>query len=93
MNTNSDAFENELRALQRRGLPADWRDDILRAATVPSRTPRWLITGWSAAWAAIVVMYFTTPAEPLTPAVSAQTPATMRWEERAALIEDLLAAN
>ncbi|HBJ82733.1 MAG TPA: hypothetical protein DDZ88_02435 [Verrucomicrobiales bacterium] len=93
MNTNFDAFENDLRALRRRELPPEWRADILRAAQSASRTPRWLVAGWSIAWAAIWVMYLTTPAEPDTPPSTAHETPTLRWEERAALIENLLAAN
>jgi hypothetical protein len=96
MNTNHDAFENDLRALQRRELPAQWRDEILSAAKTiksASRTPRWLVIGWSAAWAAILMMYFTTPAEPEAPPHSVQTNPAVLWEERTALIEKLLASN
>ncbi len=96
MNTNHDAFENDLRALQRRELPAAWRDEILSAAKTikpTSRTPRWLVVGWSVAWAAILMMYFTTPAEPETPPHSAHRVPLMPLEQRAALIDALLASN
>jgi|UniRef100_UPI003784636D hypothetical protein len=89
MNTNFDTFENDLQALRRSELPAAWRDAMFPA----TRTPRWLLAGWSAAWAAILVMYFTTPAEPDAPPSTAHETPTLRWEERAALIENLLAAN
>lgn len=96
MNTNPDAFENDLRALRRRELPAAWRDEILSAAKTPptaTRTPRWLIAGWSAAWAAILLMYFTTPAEPDTRTRSVRHVPMLRLDERAALIDSLLASN
>lgn len=108
MNTNHDPFENDLRALQRRSLPESWRDEMLQAAataaatsTPPAparrvaRTPRWLVAGWSVAWAATLVLYFTTPAEPETPATagSGSAPAPLLWQERSATIAALLAAN
>jgi hypothetical protein len=96
MNMNPDAFENDLRALQRRELPAAWRDEILSAAKTVKpapRTPRWLVAAWSAAWAAILVMYFTTPAEPDTETRSARLSQVLRFDERAALIDALLASN
>jgi hypothetical protein len=98
MNTNHDPFENELRALHRRNLPDSWRDEVLQAAaSTPrvTRTPRWLVAGWSAAWAAILVMYFTTPAEPEI-SQTAHVPSTappLLWQQRAAAIAALLAAN
>ena len=96
MNTNPDAFENDLRALQRREMPAAWRDEILSAAKTirpAPRTPRWLVAGWSAAWAAILVMYFTTPAESGKPSQSARHAPVMQLDQRAALIDALLASN
>jgi len=96
MNTNPDAFENDLRALRRRELPPAWRDDVLSAAKTPpaaTRTPRWLIAGWSVAWAAILVMYFTTPAESDTRTRSVRQVPVLRLDERAALIDALLASN
>jgi len=98
MNPNPDTFENALSALQRRPLPAAWRDEMLQvAAQKPrvTRTPHWLMTGWSLAWAAILVMYFTTPAEPTTPQTAGKSEAAppLLWQQRAAAIEALLAAN
>lgn len=96
MNTNHDAFENDLQALSRRHLPAAWRDEILNAveASRPTlRTPRWLVVGWSMAWAVILMMYFTTPAEPYTPPHSAHSVPVMPLGQRAALIDALLASN
>ena len=96
MNTNHDAFENDLRALQRRELPTTWRDEILSAAKTikpASRTPRWLVAAWSAAWAAILIMYFTTPAEPDTQPHAVHAAPVLRLDERAALIDALLASN
>ena len=93
MNTNFDAFENDLQALRRSELPAAWRDVLLPALKPAKRTPRWLVAGWSVAWVAILVMYLTTPAEPDAPPSTAHAAPTLRWEARAALIENLLAAN
>ena len=98
MNSNPDPFENDLRALVRCELPSAWRDEMLQAAAqTPQvvRTPRWLQTGWSLAWAAILVMYFTTPAEPSAPQAAGMSEAAppMLWQQRAAAIEALLAAN
>ena len=98
MNPNPDPFENALSALQRRTLPAEWRDEMLQAAAQPPRVahaPRWLVAGWSLAWAAILVMYFTTPAESSAPqtAGKSETAPPMLWQQRAAAIEALLAAN
>ncbi|MFN0079891.1 MAG: hypothetical protein ACKVY0_25785 [Prosthecobacter sp.] len=95
MNTNPDAFENDLRALKRRALPEGWRNEMLQRAKPAIRTPRWLVAGWSVAWAAILAMYFTMPTESATqrsPAMSNTAP-TMLWQQRAATIEALLAAN
>ena len=98
MNPHPDSFENALSALQRRPLAAAWRDEMLKTAAQKSRvvrTPRWLLVGWSLAWAATLVLYFTTPAEPAaTPAANMSQAATpMLWQQRAAAIEALLAAN
>ncbi|WP_395753140.1 hypothetical protein [Prosthecobacter sp.] len=108
MNLKPDAFENDLRALRRRALPDEWRNEMLHAAataaarTAPppasrlaDRTPRWLVAGWSLAWAATVVMYFTTPAEPTAPQAAATNDTTppLLWQQRAATIDALLAAN
>jgi hypothetical protein len=98
MNTHPDPFENSLSALQRRPLPAEWRDEMLRSAAQKprvARTPRWLVAGWSLAWAAILVMYFTTPAEPSAPQTAgmSETAPPMLWQQRAVTIEALLAAN
>jgi hypothetical protein len=98
MNPNPDPFENDLRALQRRALPAEWRDAMLQAAAQPpraARTPRWLVAGWSLAWAATLVMYFTTPAEPAAPQAAGMSgiASPLLWQQRAAAIEALLAAN
>ena len=98
MNSNPDPFENDLRALVRRELPSGWRDEMLQAAAQTPRvagTPRWLLAGWSLAWAATLMMYFTTPAEPFAPKTSSMSEATppLLWQQRAAVIEALLAAN
>jgi len=98
MNTNPDPFENALSALQRRTLPAEWREEMLQAAARKprvARTPRWLLAGWGMAWATTLVMYFTTPAETSTPQAARinDIAPPMLWQQRAAAIEALLAAN
>jgi len=98
MNPNPDPFETALSALQRREIPTGWRDEMLQAAAQTprvARTPRWLVAGWGLAWAATLVLYFTTPAEPAAPqtAPMGQTAAPLLWQQRAAAIEALLAAN
>lgn len=98
MNANPDPFENDLRALQRRTLPPEWRAEMLHAAAQPprvARTPRWLLAGWGLAWAATLVLYFTTPAEPSAPQAAGMSHPTppLLWQQRAAVIEALLAAN
>lgn len=99
MSTNHESFENELSALRRRELPAEWKAEMLGpAAPAPTlpRAPRWLVAGWSVAWAAILLMYFTTPAEP-APLPQAGQPAlgaaSTLWAGRTATIESLLATN
>lgn len=96
MNMNHDAFENDLHALRRRDLPAAWREEILGAVKTirpAPRPPRLLVAGWSAAWAAIALMYFTTPAESETPSPSVRRAPVLRLDQRAALIDALLASN
>jgi hypothetical protein len=98
MNPHPDSFENALSALQRRPLPAAWRDELLQAAAQKPRvahTPRWLLAGWSLAWAATLVLYFTTPAEPTAPQAAhmSNAAAPLLWQQRVATIEALLAAN
>ncbi|WP_395742228.1 hypothetical protein [Prosthecobacter sp.] len=105
MNPNPDPFENALGALRRRELPTAWRDEMLQtattaAATAPAaprtaRTPRWLVAGWSLAWAATVILFFGTPAEeaPQSTALSRGAAPALLWQQRAAQIEALLAAN
>ncbi len=99
MNTNHDPFEDDLRALQCRKLPDSWRDEMLQAAAAQTpraaRTPRWLVVGWSVAWAAILMMYFTTPAEPSAPQAAgiSDTAPPVLWQQRAAAIKALLAVN
>lgn len=102
MNPEPDPFESTLRALQRRPLPAQWRHEMLQAATVvpaglPPRTPRWLLAGWGLAWAATLALYLGTPAEPQpavpSAALGAATPPTQLWQQHRADIEALLAVN
>lgn len=102
MNPEPAPFENTLRALQRRPLPAEWRQEILQAASLapvpsqPARTPRWLLAGWGLAWAATLVLYLGTPAEPPPAAPAAfgtSTPPARLLQQHSAEIEALLAAN
>jgi hypothetical protein len=98
MNSTPDPFEDDLRALQRRPLPPEWRAEMLQAAAQTphvSHTPRWLLAGWGLAWAATLVLYFTTPAEPSAPQAAdmSHTSPPLLWQQRAAVIEALLAAN
>ncbi|MBB5034512.1 hypothetical protein [Prosthecobacter vanneervenii] len=101
MNPEPDPFENTLRALQRRPLPAEWRQQILQAAFLapvpsqPARTPRWLLAGWGLAWAATLVLYLGTPAEPqpLSSSALTTTPPARLLQQHSAEIEALLAAN
>lgn len=98
MNTNPDPFENALSALPRRPLPPEWRDEMLQAAAQKPRvvrTPRWLLAGWGLSWAATLVMYFTTPAEPSAPQAGSMSNIAppLLWQQRAAAIEALLAVN
>ncbi len=98
MNSNPDPFETALSALQRRKLPDSWRDEMLQAAAKTPRivrTPRWLVAGWSLAWAATLAMCFTMPAEPSSPHAAgvSDTAPPVLWQQRAAAIEALLAVN
>ncbi|MCB1279623.1 hypothetical protein [Prosthecobacter sp.] len=100
MKTNHDSFENDLLALRRRELPGHWRDEMLQAAATEttrhgSRTPRWLVAGWSLAWAAILLMYHTMPSEPQTRIAPSpdNLSAAALWQQHNAAIEALLAAN
>ena len=73
---NDDEFEKKLHALtgglQRPDPTPVWKADILARARreadeIPfQRTlpPRWLVLGWAAAWAAILVMNLTAPSNP-----------------------------
>ena len=98
-----DPFENELAALARRELPAEWRTQILTAASTSAtahlaRPPRWLMAGWVAAWAATLVLYFGTLPTPEPPSPSAERPPApgmpaLRWEQRLAQMQDLLATK
>lgn len=94
------AFEDTLRALQRRPLPAAWREEMLQAAVGAQpqhmRTPRWLLAGWGMAWAATLALYLGTPSEPQpapTTAHATAPPPAQLWQQHSAEIEALLAAN
>lgn len=98
MKTNRDAFENDLSALRRRTLPAEWRGEMLQAAVQKPRgmrTPRWLLACWGLAWTATLAMHCTMPGEQEAAQASSPGEATppRLWQERAAAIEALLAAK
>ena len=73
---NDDEFEKRLHALtgglQRPDPTPAWKADILARArreadAIPfprTRPPRWLMLGWAAAWAVILVMNLTAPSNP-----------------------------
>lgn len=73
---NDDEFEKKLHALtgglQRPDPTPAWKADILARArreadAIPfprMLPPRWLMLGWAAAWAAILVMNLTAPSNP-----------------------------
>ena len=92
----NDDFENRLQSLRPRALPEAWRTEILaQAAGRRSRTrpPRWLVGGWSVAWAAIIMLYLTTPTGP-APQMMAREPAPMPiLNERTRALDALLASN
>lgn len=92
-----DDLESRLSALQLQPLPPEWREEMLSrlesAPPLPRRAPpRWLAVGWGAAWAAVLVLHFTTPAasDTAAPAASLNADAML---QRAELMQSLLALN
>lgn len=88
-----DDLESRLSSLQLQPLPPEWREQMLSRLdrAEPRRTPpRWLAVGWGLAWAAVIVLHFTTPAasDPDAPASSLNTDAML---QRAELMQSLLA--
>lgn len=90
-----DDLESRLSSLQLQPLPPEWRQQMLsRLESTPLQPrrapPRWLAVGWGLAWAAVLVLHFTTPAasDPATPASSLNADAML---QRAELMQSLLA--
>jgi hypothetical protein len=92
-----DDFESKLSALQFQPLPPAWREETLsRLESSPLQprraSPRWLAVGWGLAWAAVLILHFTTPAasNPAAPAPALNAEAML---QRAELMQSLLALN
>lgn len=90
-------LESRLSALQLQPLPPEWREEMLSrldsAPPQPRRAPpRWLAVGWGLAWAAVIVLHFTTPAasDSAAPAPALNADAMI---QRAELMQSLLALN
>ena len=91
---NAD-LESRLSSLQLQPLPSAWREEMLSrlpsSPLQPRRAPpRWLAVGWGLAWAAVLVLHFTTPAasDPTAPAPALNAEAML---QRAELMQSLLA--
>lgn len=95
-------LESRLSALPLRPLPPEWREDMLArlpqaepapvlSPKAPRRAPpRWLAMGWGLAWAAVIVLHFSTPASPESKTLS--DPATAQsLKQRTELMQSLLA--
>lgn len=92
-----DDLESRLSSLQLQPLPPEWREEmLLRLASAPLQPrrapPRWLAVGWGLAWAAVLVLHFSTPAasDPAAPAPVLNAEAML---QRAELMQSLLAFN
>jgi len=90
-----DDLESRLSSLQFRPLPPEWREQMLahleNAAPQPRRAPpRWLAVGWGLAWAAVMVLHFSTPAASDTTAPRSALNAEAMLQ-RAELMQSLLA--
>jgi hypothetical protein len=90
-----DDLESRLTSLRLQPLPPKWREEMLaRLPSAPPQSrrapPRWLAVGWGLAWAAVIVLHWTTPAasNPATPAASLNVEAILH---RAELMQSLLA--
>ncbi len=90
-----DDLESRLSSLKLQPLPLDWREEMLARlpGTMPQprcTPPRWLAVGWGLAWAAVIVLHFTTPAasDPAAPAASLNAEA---MRQRAEFMQSLLA--
>jgi hypothetical protein len=95
----NDELESQLSALKVRPLPPEWRAQILghlpqpRVPETRRAPPRWLMAGWGLAWAAVIALHFSTPAAPRSnertpPAISVNA-----LQQRAELMQSLLAFN
>jgi len=99
-------LESRLSALPLHPLPPEWREEMLarlpvtQAEPAPVFTskpvrrspPRWLAVGWGLAWAAVIVLHFSTPAAPESKTIS--DPATAQsLKQRTELMQSLLALN
>ena len=93
----NDDFENRLQGLRPKNLPEAWSAEILgqaRAAQSPSiRPPRWLMAGWGVAWAAVIVLHFTTPDESSSLMARTSTGIQPRLRQRTETLNALLALN
>jgi hypothetical protein len=87
-----DDLESRLSSLQLQPLPPEWREEMLSRLASQTRQapPRWLAVGWGLAWAAVLVLHFTTPADsdPAAPAPVLNAEAML---QRAELMQSLLA--
>jgi hypothetical protein len=88
-----DDLESRLSSLQLQPLPPEWREQMLSRLyrAEPRRAPpRLLAVGWGLAWAAVLVLHFTTPAasDSSSPAPSLNADAML---QRAELMQSLLA--
>ncbi len=102
MNENPD-FETRLQGLRPKALPEAWRAEILErarsaASARPRRArllpPRWLMAGWSLAWAATLVLHLASPDETPAPRAAPSTAALApALNERTTALQSLLASN
>lgn len=90
-----DDFESRLSLLELQPLPPAWREAMLlhlqRTQIQPRQAPpRWLVVGWGLAWAAVLVLHFSTPAAPdlIVPAPALNADAML---QRAELMQSILA--
>ena len=86
-------LEAQLSSLQLQPLPPEWLEQMLSRLdrAEPRRAPpRWLAVGWGLAWAAVIVLHFTTPAasDPAAPVPALNAEAML---QRAELMQSLLA--
>lgn len=88
----NEDLEARLRTLKLQPLPVEWRQQIL--PPLRHSPPRWLVTGWALAWAAVLLLYLTTPEPPQRKAEPSLSSSQLTpFFQRAALMQSLLAAN